>query len=117
MPKYTYEEKSESLTCENNSEMKINDMLLQVWFFYIATSILMKGSKMFLLLSEIDKQQIYHEKKVDCQQFHRYHKTNELSPLTSNNYTKRPQHMALEIQVLAWDRLKNVVGLNRLMYL
>ena len=36
----------------------------------------------FLLLSEIDKQQVYHEKKVDGQQFHRYHKTNESSPLT-----------------------------------
>jgi len=28
---------------------------------------------------------------------------------------KRPQHMMLEIQVLAWDRHKNVVGLNWLM--
>ena len=26
-----------------------------------------------------------------------------------------PQHMALEIQVLAWDRCKNVAGLNQLL--
>ena len=26
---------------------------------------------------------------------------------------KRPRHMTLEIQVLAWDRHKNVVGLNQ----
>ena len=32
---------------------------------------------MFLLPSEIEKQQVYHEKKVDGQQFHRHHKTNE----------------------------------------
>ena len=29
--------------------------------------------------------------------------------------TKRPQHVTLEIQALAWDRHKNVVGLNQLM--
>ena len=34
---------------------------------------------------------------------------NDLSPQIIE---KRPQHVALEIQVLAWDRYKNVVGLN-----
>jgi len=37
------------------------------------------------------------------------------SHLNSLNITKRPWHMMLEIQVLTWDRHKNVVGLNRLM--
>ena len=34
---------------------------------------------------------------------------NDLSPQIIE---KKPQHVALEIQVLAWDRYKNVVGLN-----
>jgi hypothetical protein len=29
-------------------------------------------------------------------------------------HNKRSQHITLEIQVLAWDRYKNVVGLNLL---
>jgi len=29
----------------------------------------------------------------------------------------RPQHMMLEILVLAWDRHKNVAGLNRLIFI
>ena len=29
-------------------------------------------------------------------------------------HKKRPQHATFEIQVLAWDRHKNMVGLNRL---
>jgi len=38
------------------------------------------------------------------------------SPLTSYHWTlKRPCHMMLEIQVLVWDRHKNVAGLNRLL--
>ena len=39
-----------------------------------------------------------------------------LAPLTSYNLKqKRPGHMELEIQVLAWDRHKNVASLSRLM--
>jgi len=37
--------------------------------------------------------------------------TSHLNPLNTH---KRPQHMALEIQVLAWDRHKYVVGLNQI---
>ena len=46
---------------------------------------------------------------------------NHLSPKESldsdgqHNDKRRPQHMMLEIQVLAWDRYKNVVVLNWLM--
>ena len=43
------------------------------------------------------------------QQFHQYQR-NEQSSLTEHN--KRPQHMALEIQVLAWDRHTLVAGLT-----
>ena len=35
------------------------------------------------------------------------------SSLTEHKY--KPQHMMLEIQVLAWDKHKKMVGLNRLM--
>jgi len=38
---------------------------------------------------------------------------NQLPPQSIN--TKTPQHMTLEIQVLAWDRHKYVRGLNQLM--
>jgi len=40
--------------------------------------------------------------------------TNEQPPLVWNHLTqkKRPQHMELEIQFLAWDRHKNVAGLT-----
>jgi len=38
------------------------------------------------------------------------------SHLFSTHWTqKRPRHMTLFIQALAWDRHKNVAGLNRLM--
>ena len=44
------------------------------------------------------------------QQFYKCQQ-NELSPLTFTHWTqKRPQHMTLEIQVLAWDRHNNVMG-------
>jgi len=46
----------------------------------------------------------------DGHQFHQYQQNNELT-----EYKKIPQHMTLEIQVLAWDRHKNVTGLNYLM--
>jgi len=36
---------------------------------------------------------------------------NEQSPLTSNHWTvNRPLHMALEVQVLSWDRHKQLLG-------
>jgi hypothetical protein len=42
-------------------------------------------------------------------------KTNyHLSPETIEQ-EKEPRHMALEIHILAWNRHKHVVGLNRLM--
>jgi len=35
----------------------------------------------------------------------------------SNHWDKkRPQHMVLEIQVLAWNRHKKVVGLNQVIW-
>ena len=37
---------------------------------------------------------------------------NYLSPQILEYIKKRPQHMMLEIQVLAWDRHNNVSGLN-----
>jgi hypothetical protein len=39
--------------------------------------------------------------------------TYHLMPFTPKK--KRPGHMALEILLLAWDRHKNVAGLNQLM--
>ena len=40
----------------------------------------------------------------DGQQFHQYQQ-NEQTPFISNHWKlNRPQHMALEIQVLSWDR-------------
>ena len=55
--------------------------------------------------------------KQRCHQFHQ-DQQNEQSPLILSELTehkKNPRYMTLEIQVLAWDRHKNVVGLNRLM--
>jgi hypothetical protein len=46
----------------------------------------------------------------DSQQFLQYQQ-NEQSPLTITHWIqKRPQHMMLEIQFLAWERHKNVAG-------
>jgi len=43
------------------------------------------------------------------------HQQNEQLPLTSSHLShNRPRHMTTEIQVLASDRHKNVVGINRL---
>jgi hypothetical protein len=43
----------------------------------------------------------------DGEQFYKY-KQNKQLPLTSNNSTQeRPQHMALEIQILTWNRRKS----------
>ena len=43
-------------------------------------------------------------------------KVTNQSALTSNHRTqKTPQHMLLKIKVMAWDRHKNMTGLNRLM--
>jgi hypothetical protein len=47
-----------------------------------------------------------YEKKVSDAQFHQYEKNEVTFDLKSLN-TKRPQHMALEIQVLALNRHKN----------
>ena len=55
--------------------------------------------------------------KQRCHQFHQ-DQQNEQSPLILSELTehkKKPRYMMLEIQVLAWDRHKDVVGLNRLM--
>ena len=52
-----------------------------------------------------------------CHQFHQ-DQQNEQSPLILSELTehkKKPRYMMLEIQVLAWDRHKDVVVLNRLM--
>ena len=44
------------------------------------------------------------------------HQQNEQQPVTSHwTKKKRPWHMSMEIQVLAWDWHKNMVGLNQLM--
>jgi hypothetical protein len=52
----------------------------------------------------------------DGHQFHQYQQ-NEQSPLILTELTehKKPQHMTLEIEVLAWYRYRSVVGLNWLM--
>ena len=51
----------------------------------------------------------------DGQQFHKYQQ-NKKSPFTLTHRTQnRPQHIMLEIQVLAWDKHNNVAGLNQLM--
>ena len=55
--------------------------------------------------------------KQRCHQFHQ-DQQNEQSPLILSELTehkKKPRYMMLEIQVLAWDRHKDVVVLNRLM--
>ena len=55
--------------------------------------------------------------KQRCHQFHQVQQ-NEQSPLILSELTehkKKPRYMMLEIQVLAWDRHKDVVVLNRLM--
>ena len=41
--------------------------------------------------------------------------TSRLKTLNMKNSFKRPQHMALKMQVLAWDRYINMVGLTWLM--
>ena len=49
------------------------------------------------------------------EQFHQYQQ-NKQSSFTWTHWTqKRPQHMMLEIQVLAWDSHTHVAGLNQLM--
>jgi len=74
-------------------------------FIYIPVQ-LVKNDKNTALLKE--------SLNSDSQQFYQYQQ-NKQSPLTITHWTqKRPWHMALEIQVLAWDRHKNVEGLNRL---
>jgi hypothetical protein len=42
---------------------------------------------------------------------------NHLSFIAELAELKRPRHMTLEIQVLAWDRYNNVAGLNRFIYI
>jgi hypothetical protein len=51
----------------------------------------------------------------DGQQFHQYKQNGKKIPfhLKSLN-TKRQRHVMLEIQILAWDRRKNVAELKRL---
>jgi hypothetical protein len=66
----------------------------------------------FCKLIFINDLPFYHPLKLwkensDGQQFHQYQ--NHLSLRT------RQWHMVLEIQVLAWDRHKNMAGLNQLM--
>jgi hypothetical protein len=39
-------------------------------------------------------------------------KNNDLPPQLIQPPKKRPQHMTLEIQVLVWDKHKNVIGLT-----
>ena len=47
--------------------------------------------------------------------FHQYLQSKQSSLFsTENEQTQRSQRIALEIQVLAWDRHKNVTGLNQL---
>jgi hypothetical protein len=57
----------------------------------------------------------------DDQQFYQYqqdkqsHLSSHLSPLTPNHWKQnRPQHIALEFQILACDSSKNVIELNLL---
>ena len=50
----------------------------------------------------------------DGQQFHQYQQNKVTSHLKSLN-TKRPWHMALEIQILTWDRHTNMAEVNQLL--
>ena len=46
---------------------------------------------------------------MNGQMFHQY-QLNEQPPHWKQ---KRPRHLTMEIQVLAWDRHKNVTGVNQ----
>jgi hypothetical protein len=48
--------------------------------------------------------------------FTNINKTNSYLCNLKSLYTKRPQNMQMENHVLAWDRHKNVTGLNQLMW-
>ena len=58
---------------------------------------------------------IYEKKSLnsDGQQFHQYQKNKQPSLPLIIEHKKSPWHMPMEIQVLAWDRHRNVTGLNR----
>jgi len=47
--------------------------------------------------------------------FSNINKTNNHLSSSLPEYKQKPQHMMLEIQVLAWERHENVAGLNRSM--
>ena len=77
------------------------------------------AAKASLAVSQIHKTQKDFMKRIFKQWwstiFHQYQNT-EQPPLTTNNWSqRRPQYMTLEIQILAWDRNKYVVGLNGVM--
>jgi hypothetical protein len=57
------------------------------------------------------------KRNSDGHQFHQYQQNEQslLILIKLAEHKKRPQHMTLEIQVLAWDRHNNVVGLILLM--
>ena len=44
-------------------------------------------------------------------EFHQYQQ-NKQSPLTSNNWTKIPRQITLEVNILEWDRHTNMLGWN-----
>jgi len=50
----------------------------------------------------------------DGQQFHQYQQ-NKQSPITSTHLTLKKNTTTYVLQVLAWDRHKDVAGLNQLM--
>ena len=61
-----------------------------------------------------------YEKKVlnsdtDSKQFHQYQKNKTITFHLKSLNIKRPSHVMLEIQILAWDRHKDMTGLNWLM--
>ena len=55
------------------------------------------------------KESLTHDGHQFCQ-----YQQNEQSPLILTQWTQQTQHMTFGIQVLAWDRHKNVVELNRM---
>ena len=93
-----------------NTEIKNSIIHMTI---FLGSTIISHTTKPFIW-SKLDKEWriLYHPLKLwkensDSQQFHQYQ--NHLSLRT------RQWHMVLVIQVLAWDRHKNMAGLNQLM--
>jgi hypothetical protein len=88
--------------------------LIKLWYFqnYLLTSIFYSTWLSSSLLPILWKKSL----KSDFQQFSPKFFLSEQLPLTANNWTqKRSQHMRIEIQMMTWNRHKNMAELNWLM--